>query len=80
MTGGNGVLVASRRYSSKIKLQFRPTERWGSCHTEHDEGYTSIANYQHTLDLTTGLFFEFYRVEAHEKYCIRYVLVEVDME
>ena len=29
----NGMLVASRRYSSEAKLQIRPTERWGSCHT-----------------------------------------------
>jgi len=36
----NGPLVASRTYSSETKIQIRPTERWGSCHTEHDEGYT----------------------------------------
>ena len=46
---GGGSLVASRKYSSEIKLQFRPTEQWGSCHTEHDEGYTNIANFQHLL-------------------------------
>ena len=80
VTEGSGPLVASRRYSSEIKFQFRPTKRWGSCHTEHDEGYTNIANYQHTLDLTKGLYFEFYSVEAHKKYHIRYALIEVDME
>ena len=30
--------VTSRSYSSGVELQIRPTEQWGSCHTEHDEG------------------------------------------
>ena len=31
----NGPVVKSRRYSSEIKIQIRPAEHWGSCHTEH---------------------------------------------
>ena len=30
-------LVTSRSYSSEVELQIRPTEQWGSWHTEHDE-------------------------------------------
>jgi len=73
-------LVASRRYSSEIKLQFRPAERWGSCHTEHDEGYTNIASFQRLLDVTKGMYLEVYRGSAHEKYRIKYIKVEVDID
>ena len=33
-----GPLVTSQTFSSEIKLQFRPSEKWGSCHTENNEG------------------------------------------
>ena len=33
-----GPTVTSRRYSSEIKIQLKPAEQWGSCHTEHDGG------------------------------------------
>ena len=87
---GNGILlnaiqinsptVASRKYSSETMLQIRPAERWGSCHTEHDEGYTNIANYQHLLDLTKGLYLEMYHGGAREKYRIKYIKVEIDID
>ena len=54
-----GPTVTSRCYSSEIKMQIRPTEKWGSCHTEHDEGYTYIANYQHLVDISKGLFWRY---------------------
>ena len=41
-----GPTVTSKRYSSEIKIQLKPTEQWGSCHTEHDGGYTNVGNYQ----------------------------------
>ena len=53
-----GPVVTSRRYSSEIKLHIRPVEQWGSCHTEHDEGYTNIASYEHLLDPSKGLYLE----------------------
>jgi len=52
---GNGILlnietvstprISSNHYSAEIKMQFRPAEQWGSCDTEHVEGYINIANY-----------------------------------
>ena len=50
---GAGSLVSSRKYSSKIQLQIRPKERWGSCHTEYDDGYTNTVKYQHHLKACT---------------------------
>ena len=35
-----GPTVTSWHYSSEIKIQLKPAEKWGSCHTEHDGGYT----------------------------------------
>ena len=77
---GTGSLVTSRSYSSEIKLQIRPTEQWGSCHTEHDEGYTNVGNYQHKLDLTNGLYLEMYRADAAEDYRIKYIAVDVNVD
>ena len=75
-----GPTVTSRRYSSEIKIQIRPTEKWGSCHTEHDEGYTYIANYQRLVDISKGLLLEIYRDTASEKYRIKYIVVDVDVD
>ena len=76
----NGPTVTSRRYSSEIKIQIRPTEKWGSCHTEHDEGYTNIANYQHLLDITKGLYLEMNCGHAEERYRIKYMLVDISVD
>ena len=77
---GNGPLVTSRLYSSEIKVQIRPTEQWGSCHTEHDEGYTNTGNYQCKLNLTNGLYLEMYRNNAGEAYRIKYIVVDVNVD
>ena len=70
-------LVTSRKYSGEIKLQFRPTENWGSCHTEHHVGYVNIASYQHQLDITKGLYLQMYDEGDVEKYHIKYIVVDV---
>ena len=77
---GIGHLVSSQKYSSEIRLQIRPRERWGSCHTEHDEGYTNTAKYQHHLDLSQGLYLEMYRADAGEKYRIKYIKVGIELD
>lgn len=75
-----GPLVTSQRFSSEIKLQFRPTEQWGSCHTEHNEGYVNIAHYQYKFDLTKGLYLQMYHEDDPEKYKIKYIVVDVHVE
>ena len=77
---GTGPLVASQKYSSEIKMQIKPTEKWGSCHTEHDEGYVNIQEYQSSLDLTKALYFEVYRGGVAERYQIKYIVVDVDLD
>ena len=77
---GLGPLVASRLYSSEVRLQIRPTEQWGSCHTEHDEGYTNIGNYERTPDFTNGLYLELYHQNKEEDYQIKYIVVDVTLD
>ena len=75
-----GPQVATQSYSSEITLQFRPTEKWGSCHTEHGNGYVNIANYQHQLDITKGLYLQMYYDDDPEKYRIKYIVVDVHVD
>ena len=77
---GSGPTVASRKFSSEIKMQIKPTEKWGSCHTEHDEGFVNTQDYQSSLDLTKTLYLEFYRNHAKEKYRIKYIVVDIDLD
>jgi len=72
--------VNSRLYSSEITMKIKPTDQWGSCHTEHDEGHVKIVNYQHKLDLTKGLYLEMYRDNANEKYRIEYIVINIDLD
>ena len=72
-----GPLVSSQTFSSEIKLQFRSAEQWGSCHTEHNEGYVNIANYQYKLDLAKGLHLQMYHEDDVETYRIKYIVVDV---
>ena len=80
INGFNGPTVTSQRYSSEIKVQLKPAEQWGSCHTEHDGGYTNAGNYQRLLDPSRGLHLEIYRNDAYEKYHIKYIVVDVDLD
>ena len=73
-----GPLVSSQTFSSEIKLRFRPTEPWGSCHTEQGEGgYVNIANYHNNLDLAKGLYLQMYHEDNVEIYRIKYIEAEV---
>ena len=75
-----GPAVTSKRYSSEIKIQLRPAEQWGSCHTEHDGGYTNANNYQRLLDPSKGLQLEMYYNSPTQKYRIKYIAVDVDLD
>ena len=73
-----GPKVTSRHYSSEITIQIKPNDRWGSCHTEHDEGTVNIINYQRLLDMTKGLYFQMYQENnIIEKYYLKYVIAKI---
>ena len=75
-----GLYVTSRLFSSEVKMQIRPTEKWASCHTEHNEGHTNIGNYQRKLDFTNGLFLDMYQADKGETYKIKYIVVDVNVD
>ena len=69
-----GDQVNVQQYPGEIKMQFKPSDNWGSA---YGNDYTTIGNYQNSLDLTKGLYLELYRDHAPEKYHIRYITVDV---
>ena len=69
--------TGAKSYSSEVKMHIKPTEKWGSCHTEHDEGHITIAQYSYKLDITKGLYFDMHRDYISETYRIEYIPVEV---
>ena len=71
---------SSQGYSSEVKIQIRPCEKWGSCLTQHAAGFRFIKNYQRQLDLTKGLYFNMYRHSTGEAYRIEHVRVDVEMD
>ena len=75
VTAGN--TINAPQYSAEIKLQFKPSENWGSA---YDNNYTTIGYYQNILDLTKGLYLEMYRDHIQEKYHIRYITVDVSLD
>jgi len=79
-TTGHSLSSSSVGYSSEIKIQIKPCENWGSCHTEDEGGFVFIANYQRDLDLTKGLFLDMYRDSSPETYHIEYITVDVDKD
>ena len=78
--GSTGTKVNSRAYSSEIIIQIKPNDRWGSCHTEHDEGHVNIVNYQRKLDISKGLYLQMYRADTNEKYYIEYIVVDIHFD
>ena len=75
-----GTKVNSRAYSSEITIQIKPNDQWGSCHTEHDEGYVNIVNYQRKLDMSKGLYLQMYWDGYNEKYHIEYIVVDIHFD
>ena len=72
MNAGNAVNV--QQFPGEIKMQFKPTDNWGSA---YGNDHTIIGYYQHSLDPTKGLYLELYRNSPKEKYHIRYITVDV---
>ena len=80
-SGKDGPIIDySGQSSSEVKMQLRPSENWGSCHTEQNQGYVAIANYQHSLDPSNGLYLEFYHDNANEHYSIKYIEVRLEFD
>ena len=75
-----GPSATSQCYSHEIKIQLKPAEKWGSCYTEHDGGYTHANSYQLLLNPSRGLHLEIYRNDANEKLRFKYIVVDIDLD
>ena len=76
-TDGATRAIGASSYSSEVKMQIKPTEKWGSCHTEHNEGHIAIAHYIRKLNVSKGIYFDMYRESYNDIYRIEYIKVEV---
>ena len=78
--GNSGPMIRYTQFTSEARIQLRPSENWGSCHTEHNQGYVVVKKFQHSLDPSNGLYFEFYRDQSYEHYSIKYIRVDVELD
>ena len=77
---GGGPKFISAYYSAERIIRIRPAEQLGFCLTYHNAGYVSTAIYQRSLDPSKGLYFEIYHQNSFEKYRIKYIEVDVDLD
>jgi len=79
-TKGGGSKTNSTHYSSKVTLQIKPDDQWGSCHIEQVDGLVNTQGYQSTINPLNGIYFEFYRHNAKETYRIKYIKISLEVD
>lgn len=62
-------------YPGQVEFTIKLDERWGSCYTAHDAGYTNVAKFNRRLVISNGLSLEVYKDEANERVGIKYIEV-----
>ncbi|KAL9979885.1 hypothetical protein ACROYT_G017609 [Oculina patagonica] len=60
-------------YPGQFVFTLKLDERWGSCHTAHDGGFTKVTGYSHRLMFSKGLCLEVYKGDSGEKVGIKYI-------
>ena len=50
----------SQGYSSEVKIQIKPCEKWGSCHTEHEGGFVFVTGSTKTVLIAQDRKFDFF--------------------
>ena len=64
-------------YPGQFTITLRMDDRWGSCYTTHDGGYTNTAVFNNRLVISKGLTLEVYKDEAVERVGIKYIKVTI---
>lgn len=64
-------------YPGQVEFTIKLDERWGSCYTAHDAGYTNVAKFNKRLVISNGLNLEVYKDEAYERVGIKYIKVTI---
>ena len=64
-------------YPGQFVITLKMDERWGSCYTVHDGGYTNSGVFSSRLVPSKGLTLEVYKDEAVERVGIKYIKVAI---
>ena len=64
-------------YPGQFVFTLKLDERWGSCYTAHDGGFTRPTRYTNQLMLSKGLSLEVYKDDAKERVGIKYIKVTI---
>ena len=66
-------------YPDRFLITLKLDERWGSCLTAHDGGFTKTAVYNNRLILNKGITLEVYKQEKGEKVGIKFIEVTITL-
>lgn len=61
------------RYPGQFVFTFKLDERWGSCYTAHDGGFTKGTGYSYRLMFSNGLSLNVYKGDSEERVGIKYM-------
>lgn len=64
-------------FPGQVVITLKMDERWGSCYTVHDGGYTNAGVFSSRLVPSKGLTLEVYKDEAVERVGIKYIKVAI---
>jgi len=65
------------RYPGQFVFDLQLDERWGSCYTAHDGGFSKTTAYTNRLKFSKGLFLEVYKGDSGERVGIKYTKVVI---
>ena len=71
---------AESYYPGRVETRLSLSDRWGTCFTSHDGGFSSEMIFQHKLNPQKGLFLEIYADDSNEKVGIKYIEVSIVQE
>ena len=71
---------AESYYPGRVETKLSLSDRWGTCFTSHDGGFSSEMIFQHKLNPQKGLFLEIYADASNEKVGIKYIEVSIVRE
>ena len=71
---------AESYYPGRVETKLSLSDRWGTCFTSHDGGFSREMIFQHKLNPQKGLFLEIYADDSSEKVGIKYIEVSIVRE
>ena len=69
--------TSDSHYPGLFDFTLHLNERWGSCYTANDGGYTKTTQYNNRLKFSKGLSLEVYKSDSGERVGVKYIKVVV---